>query len=808
VTVGATKYIGRRITRREDRRFLTGRTRYVDDFRLPRMVHAAFVRSPHAHAEIRALRIEPALSAEGVVGGLTGEDAVAHTRPIRCDSTFPEWKGTEFPVLAWPRVRFVGEAVAVVAASDRAFAEDAAERVEVEYAPLPAVVDLETAAEPGGPLVHEAWGDNLFIDRKARLGDVDGAFAGAHRVWERTYRTHRHTGFPMEGRACIADWDAAGETLTLYSATQIPHLVRTGVADSLGLPEHSLRVIAPDVGGGFGIKAHLFPEEVAVCLLAMRLGRPVKWIEDTREHLTACIHAREHVHRVKVAVARDGRILGIKSDVIVDAGAYSAWPWTATMDVGMAANMIVGPYRVPAYEFRARGVATNKCPLGPYRGVGRPSAAFTIERAVEDIARDLHLDPVEIRRLNYVPDDAYPHTTVTGLVYDSASLVAALDKVVDAVGYREFRAEQARARAEERYLGIGFGSYIEQTAHATNEFVKRGVPIVFGYDSVSVSLDPSGKVVVDSSLHSHGQGHETTFAQIVAERLGVPLADVRVRFGDTRSAPYGMGTFASRSAVLGGGAAWKAADVVRANVLRVAANVMEVAVEDLEVAEGVVQVKGSPSHRMTVGEVARLAYHRPEKLPPGLLPADLTSIQSYDAPPGYGTWTNSIHAAIVEVDAQTGFVRLLRYVAVEDCGTMINPLIVDGQVHGGTVQGIGGALLEHLVYDENGQFLSPTLVEYLLPTALDVPEIEVHHLETPSPFTIGGFKGMGEGGAIAPLPALANAVSDALAPLGVTIDALPLSPARVHALIAERTQPRASETGHPRSKAGSRPPLQ
>ena len=789
MSVGATKYIGQRITRREDRRFLTGRTRYVDDIRLPRMVHAAFVRSPHAHAEIRAIRVAAALGAEGVVGALSAEEAVRVTRPIRCDSTFPEWKGTEFPVLAWPRVRFVGQALAVVAASDRAFAEDAAERVEVDYRPLPAVVDLETAAEPGGPLVHEAWGDNLFIDRGARLGDVDGAFARADLVWERTYRTHRHTGFPMEGRACLADWDAANGTLTLYSATQIPHLVRTGVADSLGLAEHSVRVIAPDVGGGFGIKAHLFPEEIAICLLAMRLGRPVKWVEDTREHLVASIHAREHVHRVKVAVARDGRILGIKSDVIVDAGAYSVWPWTATMDVGMAANMIVGPYRVPAYEFRARGVATNKCPLGPYRGVGRPSAAFTIERALEDIARALDLDPVEIRRTNYVPDDAYPHTAVTGLIYDSASLVASLDKVVEAVGYQEFRREQARARAEGRYLGIGFGSYIEQTAHTTNEFVKRGVAIVFGYDTVSVALDPSGKVTVDSSLHSHGQGHETTFAQIVAERLGLPLADVRVRFGDTNSAPYGMGTFASRSAVLGGGAAWKAADVVRGNLLRVAANIMEVAAEDLEVVGGVIQVKGSPAHRMTVAEVARLAFHRPEHLPPGLLPADLTSIQSYDAPPGFGTWTNSIHAATVEVDVRTGFIRILRYVLVEDCGTMINPLIVEGQVMGGTAQGIGGALLEHLVYDESGQPLAQTLMEYLLPSAMEVPPLEVHHLETPSPFTIGGFKGMGEGGAIAPLPALANAVSDALAPLGVTVDALPLSPERVHALIAAGRRP-------------------
>ena len=786
MTVGATKYIGQRISRREDLRFLTGRTRYVDDIRLPGTVHAAFLRSPHAHAEITAIRTARAAQARGVLGVLSAEEAVRVTRPIRCDSTFPEWKGTECPVLAWPRVRFVGEAVALVAATDRYAAEDAVELIEVDYRPLQPVVDMEAAAEPGGPLVHEAWGDNLFIDRGAKIGDLDGAFAQADLVWERTYRTQRHTGFPLEGRAAIADYNPATGLLTLYSATQIPHLLRTGLADSLGVAEHNIRVVAPDVGGGFGIKAHLFPEEVALCLLCMRLGRPVKWIEDTREHLTACIHAREHAHHVQVAVKRDGTILGIRADVLVDAGAYSVWPWTASMDAGMSANMIPGPYRVPAYQVRARVVATNKCPLGPYRGVGRPSAAFTIERAMEDIARELGLDPIEIRLKNYIPDDAYPYTAVTGMSYDSGSLVASLRKAADAVGYAAFRREQAAARAEGRYLGIGFGTFIEQTAHTTTEFVKRGVPIVPGYDTVSVSMDPSGKVTVDSSLHSHGQGHETTFAQVVAERLGVPLADVRVRFGDTGSAPYGMGTFASRSAVLGGGAAWKAADIVHGNVLKVAGNVLEVSPDDLVISGGIIQVKGSPQHRMTVAEVARLAYHRPEKLPEGVTPADLSCTQTYDAAPGSGAWTNSAHAAIVEVDPRTGFVRLRRHLVVEDCGVMINPLIVEGQVHGGTVQGIGGALLEHLVYDENGQMLSPTLMEYLLPTALDVPTIEVLHVETTSRFTIGGFKGMGEGGAIGPLPALANAVTDALAPLGVSVDALPLSPDRVLRLIQER----------------------
>ncbi len=786
MSLGATKYIGQRIARREDARFLTGHTRYVDDIRLAGMVHAAFVRTPYAHAEVQAVRTGHAMALDGVFGILTGEEAGRLSRPIRCDSEWPGWKGTDFGALAWPRVHFAGEAVAVVAAVDRYVAEDAAELVEVDYHPLPVVIDAERAVEPGSPLVYEDWGDNLFLDRQGTFGDVDGAFERADLVWERTYRTHRHTGFPLEGRACLADWDPGTGILTLYSATQIPHLLRTGLADVLGLGEHNVRVIAPDVGGGFGIKGHLFPEEIAVCLLSMRLGRPVKWIEDTFEHLASSIHAREHVHRVKVAVQRDGTILGLEADILVDSGAYSIWPWTAAMEVGMAVNMIPGPYRIRAYRCRARTVATNKCPLGPYRGVARSSAAFTIERVMDEVAKELGLDPVEIRLKNYVPDGGYPYTSVTGLVFDSASLQASLNKLTDAIGYAGFRREQEAAREQGRYLGIGFGTFIEQTAHGTSEFVKRRTPVVFGYDTVSLSVDPSGKVTVASGLHSHGQGHETTLAQVVAERLGVPLADIRVRCGDTDSSPYGMGTFASRSAVVGGGAAWKAADAVRQNLLEMAAHMLEAHPDDLELSEGVVQVKGSPKSRMTVAEVARNAYHRPERLPPGMTPADLSTTQNYDAAPGTGTWTNSAHAAIVEVDVETGFLKILRYVVVEDCGVMINPLIVDGQIHGGTVQGIGGALMEHLVYDENGQLLSQTLMDYLLPTALDAPHIEVHHLQTPSPFTLGGFKGMGEGGAIAPLPALANAVSDALAPLEISIDSLPLSPERIYRLIEER----------------------
>jgi aerobic carbon-monoxide dehydrogenase large subunit len=783
VTLGASRYIGQSIKRREDPRFLTGRTRYVDDVRLPHTVHAAFVRSPHPRARILSVDTAAARALPGVLLVVTGQDIADVVRPIRGDLLFDDWQGADYHVLAWPEARFVGEAVAVVVAVDRYTAEDGADLVEIAYEPLPPVVHMEQAVQSSEPRVHQGWKNNLYFERRGTYGDVEGAFAAAEFVLERTYQTQRHTGHPMEMRACLADYNSASEALTLYTSTQIPHLIRTGLADALGHPENAVRVVAHDVGGGFGIKAHLFPEEVVIPYLAKRLCRPVKWVEDTREHLSASVHAREHQHVLQVAARRDGTILGIKADVMVDAGAYSNWPMTAAAEAGIASNMIPGPYHVPAYQVHTRVVASNKCPLGAYRGVGRPPACFSIERAMDDLSRELGLDPVDVRFRNLVKDDAYPYTSVVGMVYDSASMEASLRKAIDAVGYDAFRNTQRDEWEQGRYRGIGLGLYIEQSAHTTQEFIRRGIPVNFGYDTVRVRMDPSGTVLVDSSLHSHGQGHETTLAQVVAERLGVRLSDVRVAFGDTDTAPYGMGTFASRSAVLGGGAGWKAAGEVRMALLGVAGALMEVAPGDLDVEEGVITVKGAPHRQMTVAEVSRLVHFRPEKLPKGIMPADFESTQNYDADPGTGTWATGVHVAVVEVDPRTGGVRVERYLVVEDCGRMINPLIIDGQVHGGVAQGIGGALLEHLVYDDGGQLLSTTLMDYLLPTAHDVPRIEVLHHVTLSPFTINGIKGMGEGGNIAPGAAIANAVSDALSPLGVSVDRLPLSPARVLDLI-------------------------
>jgi carbon-monoxide dehydrogenase large subunit len=786
-TTQQPKLLGASVRRREDPRFLTGRGHYVDDLVRPNMLHLSFVRSMMAHADLGGVDVSEGLAIDGVHTIMTGAEMAQRTKPIVADSLNPSWQSSNYPIMAIDRVRFVGEPVAAVVAEDRYVAEDAGELVVIDYEPRTVVASVTQAIADGAEKVHDHWNDNFYVRRHISVGDLDAAFAEAHGVLELDLQTHRSTGVPMEGRGCIADYDSMNGELTFWSATQTPHLVRTGLADCLQLPEHRIRVIAPDVGGGFGIKGHLFPEEVAVCVMAMETGRPVKWIEDRQEHLLSCIHAREHDHHLEVAYAEDGTILGLRARLYIDCGAYSVWPWTSTMDTGMALGILPGQYRIRNYECEAYSVATNKCPLGPYRGVARPSACFSIERAVDEVAHTLGLDSLDVRRRNYVQPDEFPYESATGLIYDSGSFVESLDKVCEDGGLDEMRRLQAEARAEGRYLGIGFASYTEQTAHATSEFVKRQVPVIFGYDSAIVRMDPSGTVSVQVTSHSHGQGHETTFAQVVAAELGLPLEDVRVSYGDTAATPYGHGTFASRSAVLAGGACVRSAGKVRELLLRFAGDHLEVDPEDLDIVEGRVFVKGSPSRGVEVAELARWAYHRPEKLPEGMEPV-IEATSSYDAAPGSGTFANAAHLVLVEVDPDTGGVKLLRYAVVEDCGQMINPLIVTGQVHGGVAQGIGGALLEELVYDEDCQLTTTTLMDYLLPGATDIPYIDVSHLSTPSPYTLRGIKGMGEGGSIAPGPAIASAVADALSPLGhVFVNELPLTPDRVQ-MFADRAR--------------------
>src|SRR5829696_1735104 len=778
MTSNAGSYVGASVRRKEDARLLTGRGRFVADITLPRTLHVAFVRSPFAHARIASIDVAAARAAAGVAAVVTAADLAGRIKPIRAEARHPGFHSSDWPILASDIVRYQGEPVAAVVAASPYLAEDAATLVDIDYDPLP-VVDAEAALAADAPLIFPEWGDNLFLRRSGTFGDVDGGFAKANVVLRRTYRNQRYTGVPMETRGCLAQFDAGTGSLTLWTATQVPHLIRSGVAEALGFPEHRVRIVAPDVGGGFGIKASLYPEEVLIPYLARLLDRPVRWIADRTEDLMASTHAREHIHTLELAAHRDGTILGLKARIVVDSGAYSPWPWSASMEIGIAAGNIPGPYKIRNYQFEALSVCTNKMPIGAYRGVARPAACFSIERAIDDLARELDLDPLDVRQRNLI--DEYPYLTVTGLEIDSGSLLPAVHKAREVLTYDDLRAEQAEARRQGRLIGIGIANYTEQTAHGMTEFARRMLPITLGFDSATVRMDPQGTVQIAAAIHSHGQGLETTLAQIAADELGVNIDDIQIVYGDTQVSPYGMGTFASRSLVIGGGAVIGAARTIRDKLERIAATLLECSADDLERANGAFRVRGVPTSEVTVRECARVAHFRAELIPdvgPGL-----EATVFFDNPPGTGTFSNGRHAAVVEVDPATGEIAIQRYVVIDDCGTVINPTIVHGQVVGGTVQGIGGALWEHLAYDDQGQLVAGTFMEYALPKAANVPPIEVVSLCTPSPFTPLGMKGVGEGGAIAPGACLANAVSDALAPLGVTVNATPMIPESVLQLI-------------------------
>jgi len=783
---GLPRLVGARVARREDPRLLTGQGSYVDDHRPPRLLYAAFLRSPHAHARIVRIDASAALVLPGVVAVLTGDDIARSAKPVRAASKTPAVKTTSFPPLALDKVRHVGEAVAMVAAESRYLAEDAIERIVVEYAPLPVVKDMESALEPASPVLHDEAGTNLLVSREFVRGDVDAALAGAALVVRERFRFHRHTPVCMENRGCLAEYATGSETLTLRSSAQCPGLVRDVLSDLLDMPEHRIRVIAADVGGGFGAKASLYPEEIATCVMARRLGRPVKWIGDRREDLLATTHAWDEIVEAELGVNRDGTIVGLRAQVTADVGAYSIYPWTAAIEPVQTISFLPGPYRVPTYRGRTRGIATCKAPLGPYRGVGRPPAVFVIEGLMDRAARQLGLDPTEIRLRNFIRDEDFPYKSPSGIVWDRASFTASLLKAREALDYPALRAEQARARAAGRWIGIGVVSYVELTGIGSAIPVSPGMPVSTGTEAATIRFDPSGKVTAVFGVASHGQGLETTLAQIVADEVGVPIEDVRVVHGDTELSPYGTGTYASRSLVLAGGAAILAGRSIREKMLLIAGHLLEAAPADIVMTDARCAVRGLPDRSVTVREIARAAYTGARQLPKGLEPG-LEATRFYD--PYYGTASNATHVAVVEVDRATCEVKTLRYVVVEDCGRMVNPLIVDGQVHGGVAQGIGAALLEEIVYDDHGQLLSGTLMDYVVPSACEVPWMEVHHLETPSPVALGGFRGMGEGGTIGAPAAIANAIADALTPLGIEVAELPVTPDRLFRLI-ERAEGR------------------
>ena len=730
------------------------------------------MRSEHAHAVLRRVDAAPARGVAGVELALTGRDLEGAIAPIEARLDAPGFAATPWPALPTDRVRFVGEPVAAVAAVTPYAAVDACARIEVEYDPLPAVPDVNRARDPGAARLHPQHGSNLLFSRRGRQGDVDAAFAAAAHVIRETFTHERCSAAPLEPRGVIAHWTVDG--LTLGLGVQTPSLIRTGMARAFGLPEDRVRIVVPDTGGGFGQKMYVMPEDLAVAALARGTGRPVKWFETRRENLAAGPHARQQRVEIEAAADAGGTLLALRARVFADAGAYHIYPLTGALEPLGTASILPGPYRTPVYEFELAALATNKPPIGAYRGVGMTMAAFVMERTLDLLADRLGLDPAEIRRRNLIPREAYPFTSATGFVYDSGDYPKALEQALTLADYEARKRERDVERGRGRLLGVGIACYTEYTGMGSETYRGRGQTDVPGHEGAKVEMAADGSVTVHLSFPSQGQGHATTTAQLVADELGVALEMVAVRQPDTDVSPGGSGTFASRGAVTQRGAAAVAAATVRQKVLTIAGRLLEASPADLLLRDGRVSVRGMPDRAVPVADVARLAHTpaadaRPEGTTPGL-----EATERFD-PPG-PTFSGAVHVASVEVDPDTGRVSVRDYVVVEDCGPVINPTIVEGQIHGAVAQGIGEALGERLVYDASGQLLTGTLMDYALPTAAVLPAFTIGHLQTPSPLTPGGFKGMGEGGTIGAPAAVANAVADAVKPLGTTVTALPILP--------------------------------
>jgi len=772
------RFVGQPILRREDHRLLRGQGQYVADLVLPRMLHAAFVRSPMAHARIKSVDLARAKAVPGVALALAGAELMRLLPPVPdTQLSLPaKWKTTvqhkihnpQQPLLATDKVRHVGEAIAVILAESRYVAEDAAELVDVELETLPAVIDAEQAVKPGGTLVHEQLGTNVIGEFAIAKGDVEGAMARApHRLKRRFYH-HRYSGVPMECRGVLGVYDQRTDSMTIWSSTQVVHWLRREASGILDLPEGRVRVVAPDVGGGFGVKGHVYPEDLLIPFLARRVGRPVRWIEDRHEHLMCSTHSRDQTHELEVGFDGEGRILAIRDRFIADCGAWNP------IGIGVVYNSAVhltGPYKVDNLAVSARVVSTNKVPSAPYRGAGRPEASFAMERTIDLIAATLGIEPAEIRRRNMIPGSAMPYRIGLPyrdgepIVYDSGDFPAGLEKAVAAVGgVAAFRERQRAAREKGRYLGLGIGCYTEGTG-------------VGPFEGASVRIEPNGKLHVAGGACAQGQGMETIFAQIVADAWAVKPEDVTIQLADTAGIAIGFGTMASRSTVTLSGAIHYASDKLRKKVLSIAAQLLECAVVDLELRDGGVSIVGVPERRVSLAQVARAArpgwdHGRPAGMDPGLE-------ETHYFEPQTVTWTNATHAAIVEVDIQTGRVKIEKYAIAHDCGVVVNPLLLEGQIVGGAAQGLGGILMEGYTYDAEGQLLTGSLMDYLLPTASDIPDMELIHLESPSPLNPLGVKGVGEGGAIAPPAAIANAICDALAPFKVEFNQTPITPEQI-----------------------------
>jgi carbon-monoxide dehydrogenase large subunit len=765
--------IGARLRRKEDDRFLHGRGQYIGDIRFPRMRDLAFVRSTVAHARLTGVRIPDHLRDCVFTAQNLGD-----VRPIRAVSPLPGFQASEQAPLVTDKIRQVGELIAFCVADTRAQAEDIAAQVGVEYEELPAVVDMLEARKPGSPLVHETVKGNVYVE-VGFDGDIETVAKTAPVKVTRQVRTARQVMSPIECRGFIAQWDARLNQLILHGATQFPHVVRTGLAEVLQIPEAQIRVISPDVGGGFGYKAILAAEEICLCWLALRCGHPVRWIEDRREQLTANANCREHHYRMTAYADRNGKVLAFDAVAAVDSGAYSAYPFTSAIEPSQVSAILPGPYDLPVYRCKTAAVATNKAPQLPYRGVARPSVCYAMELMIDALARRIGKEPHEVRQANLVRPEQMPFDNITDKHFDSGDYPRILQMAVEAIDLSAVRKRQSRGEADGRLIGLGISIFSEQTAHGTTADGKRRAL----YEQAFARLTPDGRLEVRAGIQSIGQGLETTLAQVAADCLGLDPVDVQVRLGDTELSPYSSGAWGSRGMVWAGGATARACKELAHRVAQIGAALLQTDASAVTLRDGSVF---GPRGSVSLRDIARAFYLAPADLPGDTDSHGLEVTQGYAPDRLTGLHTGSAHAVVLALDPQTGGVEILDYVVVEDAGVLVNPMIVDGQIHGGTAQGIGSALYEEMPFDAQGQPLASTLADYLLPGCPEVPNIRVLHMETPSPYTEFGQKGVGEGGAIGPAAAIANAINDALASRGVELCELPMTPRRILAALRAR----------------------
>jgi carbon-monoxide dehydrogenase large subunit len=785
-------WVGRKLKRKEDPRLIQGVSHYTDDLRLPNLLQCVFVRSPHAHAEIKAIRSQHARSMPGVVAVFTAEDMTG-VGMVPCAVQMPDLKIPRHPVLAVGRVRFVGEPVAVVVAEDLYTATDAADAIEVDYDPLPVVTDMEKALADA-PFVHDDFKSNKVFTHTLKGGDIDAAFKKADRVIKQRMLNQRLAPIAMEPRAVLAEYLRGEQRMTLWSSTQIPHLLKTQVSVMLGLPETAVRVIAPEVGGGFGSKLNVYAEEAIVPWLAMKLGRPVKWNESRRENFLSTIHGRDTINDLELALRKDGKILGLRGRVLADCGAYHQL--LTPLIPQLTALMHAGCYKIPAIQIDIIGVFTNKMSTDAYRGAGRPEATYNVERMMDIAAHELDIDPAEFRLKNFPQPKEFPFTTITGLTYDSAKYQESLSKALALAHYTKLRKRQKDGRKSGKYYGVGVSSYVEICAIGPSAATPAG-----GWESGTVRIEPTGKVTLLTGASPHGQGEETTFAQLIADQLGLDPDDVNVVHGDTLAVPYGIGTFGSRATAVGGTAAYLATQKLKTKIAALSAHLLGCKPADITIGRGRILAKGGKKS-LSFGEMVTAAYTA-RNIPAGFEPG-LEATHFFE--PSNFTFPFGTHIASVEVDGETGEVKLEKYIAVDDCGNVINPMIVEGQVHGGIVQGLGQAMWEELIYNEDGQLLTGSLMDYVIPKAHFFPQFTLDRTCTPSPVNPMGVKGVGEAGTIGSTPCIVNAVCDALAPLGIRHIDMPLKPERVwKAISVARLQPPPAAVGSSKKSSVRRP---